>query len=175
MAKLPKEKRQKSYVFLGTTGHFSHGNIRGAAEWQKANPELMKKAVACMTVEHLGAIDYRDDADGNYVSTGMPMWARAFTPKRRLADVILKAAAASGSERTIAIHPHDRYPGEGMPFWEVGVPTLSYITDPNYMTTAPPKDGEIGRLSKQRMYGEIVTFARCLELIDAMSAQQLSS
>ncbi len=173
MMKLPKEKRQKSYVFLFTTGHFAHGYFHGAPEWQKENPDLIKRAIACMTVEHLGAIDYRDDANGNYVSTGLPIWAQIYTPTRPMSDVILKAAAASGGERMVAIHPHKRYSGEGMPFWAVGVPTLSYITGPDYLMAAPPKDGEIGRLSKKRMEVEINTFARCLEQIDAMSRQDV--
>jgi hypothetical protein len=52
---------------------------------------------------------------------------------------------------------------------------MGYLARPDYLMCAPPKDGEIGRLSKQRMGLEIATFARCLEQIDAMSAQQLNS
>jgi hypothetical protein len=173
MMKLPKEKRLKSYVFLFTTGHFAHGYFHGAPEWQKENPDLMQRTIACMTIEHLGAIDYRDDANGNYVSTGHPIWSQAYTPTRAMSAVFLKAAAASGGERMAAVHPHKRYSGEGMPFWAVGVPTLSYITGPDYLMAAPPKDGEIGRLSKKRMEVEINTFARCLEQIDAMTRLQI--
>ena len=132
----------------------------------------MKKAVACMTIEHLGAIDYRDDAKGNYVSTGEVMWSQIYTPKTPLSQVALKSAAATKADHMVVIHPHDRYYGEGLPFWKAGIPTLSYITGPDYLMCAPPKDGEIGRLSKQRMHTEIITLARCLELMDKMSAKE---
>lgn len=173
IAKIPQEKRQKSYVFLFTTGHFAHGYFHGAPEWQAANPELMKKAVACMTIEHLGAIDYHDDAKGNYISTGQPQWGRIYTPRAPLSQVLIKAAAATKADHMVVIHPHDRYYGEGLPFWKAGVPTLSYIVVPEYLMAAPPKDGEIGRLSRRRMHTEIITLARCLELMDKGSRSQL--
>jgi hypothetical protein len=173
LAKLPKAQRRKTYVFLMTTGHFSHGFIRGAESWQKENPELMAKAVACMTCEHLGAREWRDVA-GVYKDTGGFAPATAYTPTKPMARLFTEVAAATGAPAMTAVDPAgQRFYGEGSSFWRAGVPTVAYITGPDYLMAAPPKGGEIDKLDKARLHQELVVFARTLERIDAMSKEDI--
>jgi hypothetical protein len=173
LAKLPKAKRRRTYVFLMTTGHFSHGFIRGAEAWQKANPELMAKAVACMTCEHLAAREWRD-VDGVYKPTGKYTPATAYTPTPPMRKLFTEVAAATGAPAMTAVDPAGgRYYGEGSSFWRAGVPTVSYITGPDYLMAAPPKGGEIEKLDKARLRQEMVVFARTLERIEAMSKAEI--
>ncbi|HEV2530629.1 hypothetical protein [Phenylobacterium sp.] len=175
LAKLPRAKRRRTYVFLMTTGHFSHGFIRGAESWQKENPELMAKAVACMTCEHLGAREWRDVA-GVYKDTGTFTPATAYTPTQPMARLFTEVAAASGAPAMTAIDPTapgQRFYGEGSSFWRAGVPTVAYITGPDYLMAAPPHGGEIEKLDKARLHQELVVFARTLERIEGLSREQI--
>jgi len=175
LSRLPKAERRRTYVFLMTTGHFSHGFIRGAESWQKANPELMAKAVACMTCEHLGAREWRDVA-GVYRDTGGFAPATAYTPTKPMARLFAEVVQASGAPAMSAVDPAgpgQRFYGEGSSFWRAGVPTVAYITGPDYLMAAPPKGGEIEKLDKARLHQELVVFARTLERIEQMSRSEI--
>jgi hypothetical protein len=175
LSRLPVAQRRRTYVFLMTTGHFSHGFIRGAESWQKANPELMARAVACMTCEHLGAREWRDVA-GVYRDTGRFTPGTAYTPTKPMAQLFSLVVAATGAEPMSAVDPAapgQRFYGEGSSFWRAGVPTVAYITGPDYLMAAPPKGGEIDKLDKARLHQELVVFARTLERIDQMSKAEI--
>jgi hypothetical protein len=175
LSRLPKAERKKTYVFLMTTGHFSHGFIRGAESWQKENPDLMAKAVACMTCEHLGAREWRDVA-GTYKDTGTFTPGTAYTWTKPMARLFSEVVAASHADPMAAVDPTapgQRFYGEGAAFWRAGVPTVAYITGPDYLMAAPPKGGEIEKLDKARLHQELVVFARTLEKIDAMSKAEI--
>jgi len=64
-AKIPRSERKRTLVFPLTTGHFAGPwvpSIRGVIE---KHPDLMKRAVAAVTVEHLGCREWMDDASMN--------------------------------------------------------------------------------------------------------------
>ncbi len=175
LSRLPQAERRKTYVFLMTTGHFSQGYIMGADEWKKANPELMGRAVACLTCEHLGARDWRD-VGGVYKDTGRFVLGRGYTWTKSLAQVFTDAAAATGAPEMSAIDPKapgQKFYGEGSPFYRAGVPTVGYIPLPEYLMAQPPKGGDIDKLDKARLRQEMVVFARTLERIDAMTKAEL--
>jgi hypothetical protein len=173
-ARLPVSQRNRTLVFVMTTGHFAHGYFHGTQDWRDTNPDLMKKAVACVTIEHLGATEWSDDAAANtYKPSGKYAWGQAFTPLRPEGMVFLQAVAGTGAKRTVAMKPSGSYPGEGAGFWAAGVPTISYICGPPFLMTAPEKDGQISKLNSDRMYGEIVTFAKCVAELDKMSLSSI--
>jgi hypothetical protein len=60
----PLSDRRRTLVFLMTSGHFGHGYFRGTADWIQTHDDVMKKAVACVTIEHLGALGWMDDPGG---------------------------------------------------------------------------------------------------------------
>ncbi len=80
-AKVPQSQRNRTLVFLMTTGHFGHGYVRGTQDWRESNPDLMKKAVACVTIEHLGATEWVDHPSANeYKASGEYEWGLCYTP-----------------------------------------------------------------------------------------------
>ncbi|MBS0361388.1 MAG: hypothetical protein JSR98_08405 [Proteobacteria bacterium] len=176
LSRIPQAERKKTYVFLMTTGHFSQGFINGADAWQKANPELMARAVACVTCEHLGAREWRD-VSGVYKDTGRFALGRAFVWTKPLGKLFNEAVAATGASQMEAADPADNpthwFPGEGSPFWRAGVPTVGYIPLPEYLMAQPPHGGEIEKLDRARLHQEIVVFARTLERIDGMSRAEI--
>lgn len=52
-SKVPKEQRQRTIVFLGTTGHHDNGAESGA--WLTEHPEFFAKAAMLLNAEHTGA------------------------------------------------------------------------------------------------------------------------
>ncbi len=173
-AKVPLSQRNRTLVFLMTTGHFGHGYVRGTQDWRQSNPALMKKAVACVTIEHLAATEWVDrPATNEYKPTGELEWGLCYTPKRPEGEVFLKAVDGTEAKKTFAFRPDGSYPGEGAGFWAAGIPTVSYIPTPQYLFIAPAKGGGIDKLDKHRLHGEVTTFARVVAALDKMSVAEI--
>jgi hypothetical protein len=54
-AKIPKEQRRRTIVFLGTTGHHNSGGQSGV--WLSEHREIFAKAALLLNCEHTGAVD----------------------------------------------------------------------------------------------------------------------
>jgi hypothetical protein len=172
--KVPASDRNRTLVFLMTTGHFAHGLVRGTQDWINTNPDLMKKAVACVTIEHLGATEWVDHPAANeYKPSGEYEWGVAYTPRRPEGDLFLKAVQGTEAKNTFAFRPEGSYPGEGASFFRAGIPTLSYIPTPQYLFVEPVKSGAIDKLDKNRLHGEVVTFTRCVAALDKMTIAEI--
>ena len=176
LARIPQAQRRKTYVFLMTAAHFSHGLVKGAADWRDRNADIMRRTAACITIEHLGANEWIDDAQGRYRPTGRPSWATMYTGSPQLAKLTYEVAQSLNLKRVISTIPlKGRHPGEGGTFYRAGVPTLAYITTPDYLIAAPPTGGELAKLSKTRFCDEVRMFARLIEKIDGMSVDALKA
>jgi len=173
-AKIPQPQRNRTLVFLMTTGHFAHGYVRAAQDWRDTNPDLMKKAVTCVTIEHLAANEWIDRPESNeYKPSGGFDWGVAYTPLRPEGEVFLQAIDGTEARHTYAFKPAGAYPGEGAGFWAAGIPTLSYIPSPQYLFIAPAKGGGIEKLDKNRLHGEVTAFARAVTALDKMTVAQI--
>lgn len=173
-SRIPIAQRKRTLVFLMTTGHFGHGYVRAAQDWRATNKDLMSKAVACVTIEHLGANEWVDNAAKNeYKHTGQFDWGVAYTPLETEGKVFLAAVEGTEAKNTYSWKPAASYPGEGAGFWAAGIPTISYIPSPQYLFIAPAKGGGLEKLDKRRMHGEIVTMTRCVAALDKMSAAEI--
>jgi hypothetical protein len=172
-AKVPVPNRKRNLIFLMTTGHFGHGYFRGTQDWIQSNQDAMKKTVACVTIEHLGAQGWIDDPVANvYKATGEYEWGPAYTPLRAEGDVWLRAVQGTSATNTYA-QQADQYAGEGQAFHRAGIPCISYIPTPQYLFATPDKGGVLEKLDKQRFYGEVVTFARCVAALDTMTVTEI--
>jgi hypothetical protein len=173
-SRIPQSQRNRTLVFLMTTGHFAHGYVRGTQDWRATNPDLMKKAVACVTIEHLGANEWVDNAAANeYKPTGQFDWGVAYTPLRAEGQVFLDAVDGTEARNTYAFKPQGSYPGEGAGFWAAGIPTISYIPSPQFLFIAPAKGGGLEKLDKRRLHGEVTTMARCVAALDKMTVAEI--
>ena len=145
-ARIPQEQRRRTLAFVLTTGHFAGpwvASIRGVIE---RHPELVSKAVAAVTVEHLGCNEWADDASFRYRATGRNELAVALSPKKRPADVMMKALEGSNNQGTALVNPvKGGFLGEGSSLARAGIPTIGYMPMPNYLL-AGPKDGCIEKV-----------------------------
>jgi hypothetical protein len=171
-ASLPVSQRKKTLVFPLTTGHFAGPwvpSIRGVIA---KHPELIKKAVAAVTIEHLGCREWMDDAALEYKPTGKNELSIAISPLNTTADLMLDGLADS-LDRTAVVNPsHGGWFGEGSALSRAGIPTIGYIPQPNYLL-ASPADGCIAKLSSDLMYSQIKMFAAIIRKMDAMSRSEL--
>ncbi len=172
-SRIPKSERKRTLVFPLTTGHFAGPwvpSIRGVIA---KHPELIQKAVAAVTVEHLGCKEWMDDADYRYRATGENEWSVAITENKHTAGALLQALDGSASRKTAVVNPvHGGWLGEGASLARAGIPTIGYIPQPNYLL-AGPADGCIEKLSAELMHSQIQDFAKTIHLLDEIPAAEL--
>ena len=172
-SRIPKSERKRTLVFPLTTGHFAGPwvpSIRGVIA---KYPELIRKTVAAVTVEHLGCKEWMDDASFRYRPTGENEWSIAITEKRSTGMAFREALQDSASRRTAVVNPvHGGWLGEGASLARAGIPAIGYIPQPNYLL-ASPADGCIEKLSPELMYSQIQDFAKVIHLLDGLPAVQL--
>ena len=172
-SKIPKSGRRRTIVCPLTTGHFAGPWVPSIRGFIAKYPDVIKKAVAAITVEHLGCLEWMDDAWMNYRATGKEEWSVAITPSKPMGGILVDALQGSDDRRTAAVNPvNGGFLGEGSALSRAGIPTIGYIPQPNYLL-AGPADGCIERLSAGLMHAQIQVFARAVHAIDAMSAAQL--
>ena len=172
-AKLPKAERKRTLVFPLTTGHFAGPWVPSMRGIIQKYPDLIKKAVAALTIEHLGCKEWADDATMHYKATGENEWAVAITEYGSTGRVLVDALEGSGDRRTAVVNPvHGGWLGEGGGLARAGVPTIGYIPQPNYLL-AGPANGCIEKLSAQRLHEEIQLFAKVIHMMDTMTAADL--
>jgi hypothetical protein len=171
-AKMPKSERRRTLVFPLTTGHFAGPwvpSIRGVIE---KHPDLITRAVAAVTVEHLGCREWMDDASMRYTATGKNEWSVAITPDKAMGGALVDALQGSRDRAGVVNPANGGWLGEGSSLSRAGIPTIGYIPQPNYLL-AGPADGCIEKLSPELLHSQIQVFARLLHTIGTLTAAQL--
>ena len=171
-ASLPLSQRKKTLVFPLTTGHFAGPWVPSIRDVIAKHPDLVKNAVAAVTIEHLGCREWMDDSAFSYKATGRNELSVAISPLKTTADLMLSALANSRDRAEVVNPVHGGWFGEGSALSRAGVPTIGYIPQPNYLL-ASPADGCIGKLSSDLMYSQIQMFARMIHAIDGMTRSEL--
>jgi hypothetical protein len=171
-SRLPRHQRKRTLVCPLTTGHFAGPWVPSIRGIIARYPDLVKKTVAAVTIEHLGCEEWMDDAAMHYEATGKHEWSVAITPSKPIADALLESLPGS-QDRAGVVNPVDGgFLGEGSALSRAGIPTIGYIPQPNYLL-AGPADGCIEKLNADLMYSQIQVFAKLIHRIDAMSSSQL--
>jgi hypothetical protein len=172
-SRLPKSGRRRTMVFPLTTGHFASPWVPSMRGIIQKYPELIKKTVAALTVEHLGCKEWADDSGFHYKATGENEWAVAITEMPAPGKILVEALEGSSDRKTAVVNPmRGGWLGEGGALAREGVPTIGYIPQPNYLL-AGPANGCIEKLSPERLHSEIEVFAKVIHKIDAMPAPEL--
>jgi hypothetical protein len=171
-SKLPKSERRRTLVFPMTTGHFAGPWVPSIRGFIAKYPDVIKRTVAAVTVEHLGCREWLDDASLHYKDTGRMEWSVAITPSKPMADRLLGSLAGSRDRAGVVNPVNGGFLGEGSSLSRAGIPTIGYIPQPNYLL-AGPANGCIEKLSASLMHSQIEMFAKLVHQIDAASAQEL--
>ncbi len=143
LTRLPREAVPRTIVVSFTTGHF-HGGI-GQVTFARDHLDNTLKDTACaVTLEHLGSLEWEENADGQMALTGQPELGVIFVPENRaMVTAALSALAQANAGPALALKPYVTtlgspngygWPGEGTQLWTDGhVMTMNYITGPTYL------------------------------------------
>ena len=177
-ARQPQSARKRTLAFVLTTGHFALAYVRSIQEVIDHFPDIIKRTVAALTIEHLGTTEWVDDPSGyHYHPTGHhePTWV--YCPLEAQADLFLQSLRGTRAQRAAVLNPVTgpnplHWFGEGLALYLAGIPTIAYIALPNYLL-AGPANGGIDKLDPARMYSEITAFAKAIHELDRMPASAL--
>ncbi|MGH6985519.1 MAG: hypothetical protein ACRED9_01600 [Caulobacteraceae bacterium] len=165
----PKESRKRDIVFV-IANHFAREDLIGIFAWIRNHPDIIKKAAAFVTLEHLGCREWFDNAAGQYVPSGKEEMSYAITDFKDPAGAMLESAK-DGSNR-LAVIRGPLVPGEGGPLYRAGVPGIAYFPAPNYLLSFAD-NGHIDKYSHTFMHAQIENLARAIHKLDGMSAEQI--
>jgi hypothetical protein len=174
---------RRTLVFVLATGHFQLPQLGGGGQattaWLRAHPELWDgkqghaRAVAGLTLEHLGCTEWKDDADAaNFRPTGRLERELVYTTNTAMDSIWRGALVGRRKLRTLTLTPRNGvFFGEGQPLFQAGIPGVALFPIPDYLCSASPDGG--GKLDAEFMHEQIASFARALLRIDAMTAAEL--
>ena len=199
--------RQRDMYFAMVTGHFQlpqftapipkPKNIEVGTDatsvWMANHQEIYQAATLGVTVEHLGATMWTNNAaTGQYVATGGNEWATTYTMQRDAAGPVNAEQAAylsavgAVNTRGWPVNPVATvapgavipfYLGEGAPLYQAGLGTVSLCPIPTYLLQAGdaqrPELLDLDKLDPRLMYGEIIALAKTIEALDATPTSRL--
>jgi hypothetical protein len=161
-------------VFVLATGHFAGAYVPAIRGVVEKHPDLIKRAVGALSVEHLGCREWLDNASTQYRPTGRNEFTIAITEYESTARIMLDSLRGTGDNRAGVVIPTPRggFNGEGGALSRAGVPTIGYIPIPSYLL-AGPDNGCIEKLSKPFLYEQLRVLAKAIHKMDTMSAAEL--
>ncbi|NWP47657.1 Zn-dependent exopeptidase M28, partial [Escherichia coli] len=142
-ASLPqREWLRRSVVFAGWPGHMT-GEMPEAPGWALAHPELMKRAAAAFTIEHLGSSEWLDIPGKGYGPTGHNEYMNCPTTAGPLTDLVIEGI----KRHDLLRHGVEPGPGvtTGVVFHESGVPHMALIGGPSYLLSIA-RNGHMDKL-----------------------------
>ena len=134
-ASLPEAERlDRTLVFAFYPGHMSgRTGIEDPRGWIGCHVDLVDRAVAAVSIEHLGATEWVDDPEHGFHATGEPELYGIWTTQGPMLDEIARPAlVASGLQRHALLKPPLQIT-PGRAFHWLGVPHVSGIAGPTYL------------------------------------------
>jgi hypothetical protein len=182
MSRLPIEQRRRSIVFAFVTGHFQlpqfgrHEN-QATSRWLEDHRDLWdgksghRRAVAGITVEHLGCLEWKDDEQRTTSArTGRLERELVYTTNAVMDRVYADAVVGRTKIRALTVSPRNGiHLGEGQPLFAAGIPAIAMCPLPDYLC-AVAKGGDLDRLDPQFAHQQVETFVKALLRLDALPA-----
>jgi hypothetical protein len=144
LARLPRCSLPRTVMVLLSTGHFA-GNALGTETFINTHrDDVISRTAAALTVEHLGALAWLPDANGNFNLTGDYELGGCFAaPFDALISPTRSALAEARVTENRVMRPFGTdsrspdglvWPGDGEGFWVMaGLPSTNFITGPTYL------------------------------------------
>ena len=169
-ASLPQSCRQRTLVFLFEPGHFHY-----ATHAAQSHDELVSASVASVTLEHLGQLEWADDALG-YHPTGLYEPAAIFCSETPIIQLATDAVVGEDLRRVLILRPYAAYIYFGVGAWlhQAGVPNCSYISGPNQLLSWAD-DQHLNKTDPERIKREVRAAIRLVSRIDVTAAEVLAA
>lgn len=184
-SKIPVSERNRTIVFVFVTGHFQIpqfgvDNHQATSRWLYKHPELWtgngtnKKAVAGVTIEHLGCTGWKDDKKHlSYKKVSPVDFELVYTGNKAMNEIYMRALGGRTKINTITLRQRNNiYFGEGQPLFQANIPTVSLVPAPDYLCKVS-SNGDIDKLDADLMYEQIQTFLKVIIEIDSTSCEIL--
>lgn len=174
-------KPKRSLMFVFTTGHFQLPQLgvedrQATSRWLRDHPEYWDgkdghaTAVAGVTVEHLGCMEWHDTPDKRgFEPTGRTEPELVYTANEALSQIYLQTVAGRSQAAGLTLRPRNGiYLGEGQPLYQAGIPTISFIPVPDYLCRLQGQDEEI-QVNIELMHEQIKMILKLIMLLDQQS------
>lgn len=170
----------RTHIFVFATGHFrlpmfhkSLGVAQATSRWVDMHKDLWDgkkghiKAVAGVSVEHLGCMEQKDSA-GAYIPTGDIETEMVYTGSKRMDDIYYRALEGRKNVRTVTLRGHNfLHFGEGQPLFDVKIPEIAYVPAPDSLCVIS-ENNEMDKFNPDLMLEQMQTILNCLTIIDDM-------
>lgn len=168
----PGQRLTRTLVFSIWSAHMTDPRFQPELDgWLRTHPDLVKRAVAGIAIEHLGCTEWLDDPVIGYHGTGQNELYAIWTtegPTLALAEPLL---ARHDLARTALEHgPVVISVGEF--FQPAGIPYVAGIAGPNYLVVTS-ETGEIEKLNFDLASRQVAFFADMVEAFDQADPNQL--
>ncbi len=172
---------RRRHIFVFATGHFRlpdfkdilGGGVQATSKWLAEHTDLWNgkrghiKAVAGVSVEHLGCRDWQPDGR-TYESTGEIAPELVYTGNRMMDDVYFSALEGRTRVRTVTLRGHNfLHFGEGQPLFNSHIPEIALVTAPDSLCVVSPSH-EMEKFDESLMFDQTQTFLNCLTMLDDM-------
>ena len=180
---LQNSQPERTMVFAFITGHFRLPEFKGTSQatstWLMNHPELWdgkngnKKAVAGITVEHLGSMEWKDNAKGEYMATGNIQTEYTYIGNEQMGAIWKKAIEDRSVTRTVTLRGHNKFEfGESQPLFEAGIPVIGLIQMPDYLTVNS-EDREMEKFNVSLMREQVESLLKATIIVDETQRKQL--
>jgi hypothetical protein len=170
-ASLPAAQRLKrTLVFALWPGHMTF-DLPETQGWIDDHPDLVDRAVAALTVEHLGCTEWDDTLDQGYHATGQAELFGIWTTQGPMFDLIKASVIKHDIPRAAMMRPPVQF-GVGGAFQGAGVPQMGAIAGPEYLVTVSP-NGDLDKLDEALAARQIAWLADLATQLDTVDAAAL--
>lgn len=170
-ASRPRAKRlNRTLVFAAWPGHMV-ADLPQTQGWIDAHPDIVKRAAAALTLEHLGCTEWDDTVEYGYRPTGDPEMFAVWTTQGKMFELTRDTVVAHGLPRTALLRPPVQF-GVGGAFQSAGVPQIGAIAGPEYLLTVSP-NGELDKFDEALAARQIAWVADLATRLDRVPASQL--
>ncbi|MDX8151804.1 hypothetical protein SK069_09385 [Patulibacter brassicae] len=167
----PGERLRRTLVFAAWPGHTGGHQLPELEGWMGAHRDLVRRAAAALTIEHLGCTRWQDTADRGWHATGEHELFAAWVTQGRLHDITRDALVRARIDRTALLRPPVQF-GVGAAFQHAGVPQIGALAGPEYLLTVSP-NGDMDKFDERLAARQIAWFADVIRRIDDVSAAEL--
>src|SRR3954466_12466152 len=136
-----------------------------------AHKDLVDRAAAALTIEHLGCSEWTDSTDRGYHPTGKPELFAVWTTQGKMFETVRDPPVKHGLPRTALMRPPAQF-GVGGPFQQAGIPQIGAIAGPEYLLTVSD-NGELDKLDEKLAAKQIAWLADLTKRLDKIPAADL--